>query len=280
MVESPRIRRWVLATRYVLLTVIAAIMVYPFAYMISTSLKTRSLALGSPLDIFPTEPTLQNYIDVFRVADLGRYIANSAFVSVTSTVLIVFLASLMAFAFSRLKFPGRRVLFIALVVGLALPTMMLIIPQFILARDLGLLNSTAGLIPFYVGTALAFHTFLLTGFFSTVPRELEEAMIVDGAGLWRRYWNLIVPLSRPAIATCIIFAFLGTWDEFAWALTTLNDESQRTLPVAIALFRGQYSTDWGLVFAASVIAVLPVIVVYIIFQRQFVAGLTTGGLKQ
>lgn len=255
-------------------------MVYPFAYMISTSLKTRSLALGSPLDIVPTEPTLQNYVDVFRLADLGRYIANSAFVSVTSTLLIVFLASLMAFAFSRLRFPGRRLLFISLVIGLALPTMMLIIPQFILARDLGLLNSTAGLIPFYVGTALAFHTFLLTGFFSTVPRELEEAMIVDGAGLWRRYWNLIVPLSRPAIATCIIFAFLGTWDEFAWALTTLNDESQRTLPVAIALFRGQYSTDWGMVFAASIIAVLPVIVVYIIFQRQFVAGLTTGGLKQ
>ncbi|UYN83584.1 MAG: carbohydrate ABC transporter permease [Microcella sp.] len=280
MVESPQIRRWVLATRYILLTVIAAIMVYPFAYMISTSLKTRSLALGSPLDIIPTEPTLQNYVDVFRLADLGRYIANSAFVSVTSTLLIVFLASLMAFAFSRLRFPGRRLLFISLVIGLALPTMMLIIPQFILARDLGLLNSTAGLIPFYVGTALAFHTFLLTGFFSTVPRELEEAMIVDGAGLWRRYWNLIVPLSRPAIATCIIFAFLGTWDEFAWALTTLNDESQRTLPVAIALFRGQYSTDWGMVFAASIIAVLPVIVVYIIFQRQFVAGLTTGGLKQ
>lgn len=280
MVESPRVRRWLLATRYVLLTIIAAIMVYPFAYMISTSLKTRSLALGSPLDIIPAEPTLQNYVDVFQVADLGRYIANSAFVSVSSTVLIVFLASLMAFAFSRLQFPGRRVLFVSLVVGLALPTMMLIIPQFILARDLGLLNSTAGLIPFYVGTALAFHTFLLTGFFSTVPRELEEAMIVDGASLWRRYWNLIVPLSRPAIATCIIFAFLGTWDEFAWALTTLNDESQRTLPVAIALFRGQYSTDWGMVFAASIIAVLPVIVVYIIFQRQFVAGLTTGGLKQ
>ncbi len=280
MVESARTVRRILILRLVLLSVISAIMVYPFAYMVATSFKTKALSLGSPLELIPSEPTIQNYIDVFRIADVGRYIANSAFVAVSSTLLIVFLASLMAFAFSRLRFPGRRVMFVVLVVGLALPTMMLIIPQFILARDLGLLNSTAGLIPFYVGTALAFHTFLLTGFFRTVPKELEEAMIIDGAGLWRRYWNLIMPLSRPALATSVIFAFLGAWDEFAWALTTLNDESQRTLPVAIALFRGQYSTDWGLVFAASVLALVPVITVYVIFQRQFVAGLTSGGLKQ
>ena len=185
----------------------------------------------------------------------------------------------MAYAFSRLTFPGKRVLLTAIVIGLAIPTMMLIIPQFLLARDLHLLNSLQGLVPFYVGTALGFNTFLLTGFFETIPRELDEAMIVDGAGPWRRYWSLAIPLSRPALATTVIFAFLGTWDEFAWALTVLNDTDVRTLPVAIALFQGQHSTSWGLVFAASMIAILPVLVVYVVFQRFFVAGLTSGAVK-
>jgi len=164
-------------------------------------------------------------------------------------------------------------------VGLTIPTMMLIIPQFLLARDLHLLNSLPGLVPFYVGTALAFNTFLLAGFFEQIPYELDEAMAIDGAGPWRRFWNLAMPLSKPAIGTCIIFAFLGTWDEFAWALTVLNDVDKRTLPIAIALFQGQHSTSWGLVFAASLIAVVPVLVIYIVFQRNFVAGLTAGALK-
>jgi multiple sugar transport system permease protein len=157
--------------------------------------------------------------------------------------------------------------------------MMLIIPQFLLARDLHLLNSLPGLVPFYVGTAVAFNTFLLSGFFESLPAELDEAMIIDGAGAWRRFWNLALPLSKPALATCAIFAFLGSWDEFVWALTVINDPDQRTLPIAIALFQGQHSTSWGLVFAASIIAIVPVLAIYVAFQRYFVAGITSGALK-
>ena len=267
------------ALRYLVLGVAAAVLIYPFLYMLSTSFKPRSLVLDAPLDLIPSTPTLDNYAKALGTDNFGHYFVNSAMVAVASTVLIVLLSSMMAYAFSRLTFPGKRVLVTAVVVGLAIPTMMLIIPQFLLARDLHLLNSLQGLVPFYVGTAIGFNTFLLTGFFETIPRELDEAMIVDGAGPWRRYWSLVIPLSRPALATTVIFAFLGTWDEFAWALTVLNDTDVRTLPIAIALFQGQHATSWGLVFAASMIAILPVLVVYVVFQRFFVAGLTSGAVK-
>lgn len=267
------------AIRYVLLVVIGGVMIYPFLYMLSTSFKSRSLVLDEPLKLIPADPTFANYVTALSANHFGRYFLNSALVAIVSTALIVLVSSMMAYAFTRFDFPGKRALFIAIIVGLTIPTMMLIIPQFLLARDLHLLNSLQGLVPFYVGTALGFNTFLLTGFFETIPRELDEAMLVDGASAWRRYWNLVLPLSRPALATCAIFAFLGTWDEYAWALTTLNDTEVRTLPIAIALFQGQHSTSWGLVFAASMIAIVPVLVVYIVFQRHFVAGLAAGAVK-
>ena len=188
-------------------------------------------------------------------------------------------AAMMAYGFARFDFPGRRALFAAVVVGLTLPTMLLIIPQFLLARDLQMLDKLYGLVPFYVGTQLAFSTFLLRAFFERLPAELDEAMTIDGAGAWRRFWSLALPLSRPALATCAIFTFLGSWDEFIWALTVINDVANRTLPIGIALFRGQHSTSWGLIFAASIIAIVPVIAVYLTFQRHIVSGLTNGALR-
>jgi multiple sugar transport system permease protein len=155
----------------------------------------------------------------------------------------------------------------------------LIIPQFLLAKNLGMLDSLTGLVFFYTGGTVALNTFLLRSFFQDIPRELEEAMVVDGAGPWTRYRKLILPLSRPALATVAIFSFLASWDEFVWALTVINDPDKRTLPIAIALFQGQHSTSWGLVFAASVIAVVPVIAIFVAFQRQFVSGLASGALK-
>lgn len=279
MVTSPLRRRLGYAVRYLFLGIATVLLVYPFIYMISTSFKPRSLVLSDPLQVIPTNPTLENYAAVLGLDSFLRYFLNSAAVAIVSTILIVALSSMMAYAFSRLQFPGKRILFGAILVGLTIPTMMLIIPQFLLARDLHLLNSLPGLVPFYVGTALGFNTFLLSGFFESIPRELDEAMLIDGAGPWRRYWNLAIPLSKPALATCVIFAFLGTWDEFAWALTVLNDVDVRTLPIAIALFQGQHSTSWGLVFAASLLAIIPVLIVYIVFQRFFVAGLTSGAIK-
>ncbi|MGH3050257.1 MAG: carbohydrate ABC transporter permease, partial [Gaiellaceae bacterium] len=166
-----------------------------------------------------------------------------------------------------------------LLLGLMVPTMILLIPQFLLARQLGALNSLWGLVFFYTGGNLALNTFLLRSFFGDIPPELEEAMIVDGASPWSRYLRLILPLSRPALATVAIFTFLASWDEYVWALTVINDPGRRTLPIAIALFQGQHSTSWGLVFAASAIAIAPVLALFALFQRQFISNLVTGAVK-
>ncbi|HEY1369967.1 MAG TPA: carbohydrate ABC transporter permease [Gaiellaceae bacterium] len=265
--------------RLVLLTAGAIVMVAPFAYMLATSFKQHAFVFEVPPQFIPKHPTVSNYTDAWSSNSFDRYFLNSVVVAGLTTVLSVLLASMMAYAFARFRFPGRRLLFGLLLVGLMVPTMMLIIPQFLLARRLGLLDSLAGLVVFYVGGTLALNTFLLRGFFESIPRELEEAMLVDGANAWTRYRKLIMPLSRPALATVAIFSFLASWDEFVWALTIINDPSKRTLPIAIALFQGEHQTSWGLVFAASVIAVAPVIAVFLAAQRQFVSGIATGAVK-
>lgn len=271
--------RVVLTSRLALLSFGALVMMLPFAYMVSTSLKPDRLVLEVPPRFLPSHVTVANYTGAWASNEFGRYFFNSIVVAVATTLVTVLLASMMAFAFARFEFPGRRVLFGMLLIGLMVPTIMLLIPQFVLAKRLMLLDSLWGLIVFYAGANIALMTFLLRSFFQDIPHELEEAMVVDGAGPWTRYWRLIMPLSRPALATVGIFTFLASWDEFTWALTIIADPSKRTLPIAIALFQGQHATSWGLVFAASVIAVLPVIGIFVIFQRQFVSGLATGGLK-
>jgi len=272
-------RQRVVALRLVLLTAGAVVMVLPFAWMLSTSFKPDSLVLQVPPQLLPHHATTANYTGAWTSNEFGRYFLNSVIVAVLTTVSAVFLSAMMAYAFARFVFPGRTLLFGLLLIGLMVPTMMLLIPQFLLAKNLLLLNSIWGLVVFYTGGNLALNTFLLRSFFADIPHELEEAMVVDGAGPWKRFWRLILPLSRPALATVAIFTFLGSWDEFVWALTIINDPSKRTLPIAIALFQGQHATSWGLVFAASAIAVAPVILVFAVFQRQFVSGLATGAVK-
>ena len=265
--------------RYLTLTVGAVIMVLPFIYMLSTSFKSQTYVLTIPPQFIPHPATIANYHDAWTTDNFARYFLNSVVVAVISTVLSLLLSSMMAYAFSRFRFPGREILFKLVLLGLMIPPIMLIIPQFILAKYFGLIDSLAGLIVFYVGFSLSLNTFLLRGFFQAVPIELEQAMEVDGAGAWTRYWRLILPLARPALATATIFTFLGSWDEFTWALTIINSPEKRTLPLAIALFQGENSTLWGLVFAASIIAIVPVIVVFLLFQRHFVQGLTSGAVK-
>jgi multiple sugar transport system permease protein len=280
MVEgSPLRTRAAVASRLVLLSAGAVVMIVPFVYMLSTSLKPDRLVLEVPPRLWPSHPTTANYTGAWTSNDFGRYFFNSVLVAIATTILTVLLASMMAFAFARFEFPGKSVLFALMLLGLMVPTIMLLIPQFLLAKKLMLLNTLWGLIVFYAGGNLALNTFLLRSFFQDVPKELEEAMVVDGAGPWTRYRRLILPLSRPALATVAIFTFLASWDEFTWALTTISDPDRRTLPIAIALFQGQHATSWGLVFAASVIAVLPVILIFVVFQRQFVSGLTAGAVK-
>lgn len=265
--------------RYLLLTAGAAIMILPFLYMLSTSFKGQQYVLTTPPQWIPHPATTSNYTDALRSDHFAQYFLNSVIVAIATTVLSLLLSSMMAYAFARFEFPGRELLFRILLLGLMIPAMMLIIPQFVLAKYLGLLNSLDGLVIFYVAASLSLNTFLLRGFFEAIPVELEQAMEIDGAGSVHRYWRLILPLARPALATATIFTFLASWDEYPWALTIISTPSRQTLPLGIALFQGQNSTLWGLVFAASVVAVVPVIVVFLVFQRYFVQGLTAGAVK-
>lgn len=265
--------------RYVVLILGALVMVTPFVYMLSTSFQPQAYVLSLPPQLIPNPATIDNYARALTTEDFALYFVNSFIVTAISTFFSVLISSMMAFAFARFRFRFKETIFRVLLAGLTIPAIMLLIPQFVLAKNLGLLDSLGGLIVFYVAGSLSFNTFLLRGFLASMPGELDQAMQVDGASAWTRYSRLALPLARPALATATIFTFLNGWDEYPIALTLINDPGSRTLPLAIATFQGQNATQWGLVFAASLIAVVPVIIVFLIFQRQFVQGLTAGAVK-
>jgi ABC-type glycerol-3-phosphate transport system permease component len=265
--------------RYVALIVGAFVMVTPFIYMVSTSFQPQAYVLTIPPQFIPSPATTSNYTQALGTENFALYFLNSLIVAVISTVGSVLLSSMMAYAFARFNFRFKELIFRVLLAGLAIPAVMLLIPQYILAKNLGLLDSLGGLIFFYIAGSLSINTFLLRGFIASTPGELDQAMQVDGANPWTRYWRLALPLAKPAIATAVIFTFLNGWDEYPIALTMLSNSDHFTLPLAIADYQGANSTQWGLVFAASLIAIIPVIIVFLVFQRYFVQGLTSGAVK-
>ncbi|HEY5572529.1 MAG TPA: carbohydrate ABC transporter permease [Anaerolineales bacterium] len=264
---------------YALLLGGVVVMTIPFWYMFITSLKPQSYIFEFPPRLWPREVTLQNYTAALGKDRFGLYFLNSLFVAVSSTSLTVLISSLLAYGFARLRFPGREVLFYIILSGMMIPPVMLIIPQFIVSKRLDLLDSFLGLILVYVTMNLSLNTFLLRGFFEDIPRDLEEAALIDGASQWATFWRIVMPLSRAGLAVVTIFTFLYSWDEFPWAHVAIKETSKRTLPIAIALFQSQHLTEWGQVFAASIIALLPVVIVFSIFQRYFIRGIATTGLK-
>lgn len=262
---------------YLALIAGAGIMLLPFAYTLSTALKPNAFVFEP--NFIPKNPTLQNFSDAWTSNNFQLYFLNSLKVATISTMLTVIIATTQAYAFARLNFPGKNLVFNLYLLTMMIPSMLFIIPQFLQARSLGLLNTHLGLIVIYVVGTIPFQTFLLRGFFETIPRALEEAAFVDGANRLTAFVRIVLPLAGPAVGTSAIFAFLGNWDEFTWALTIINDTSLRTLPIAIRLFQGQHASQWGLVFAASLIAIVPVIIVFVIFQGAFVKGVAAGGVK-
>lgn len=264
---------------YTLLALGVLVVAVPFLYMVTSSLKPQSMVMEMPPRIIPAEITLDNYSEALATDNFGVYFLNSLFVAVTTTGITVVLSAMLAYAFARMHFRGKRVLFGALLLGLMIPPVMLIIPQFLVIKDLRLYNSLASLIVVYVAMNLSMQTFMLTGFFKTIPQDLIDAALIDGAGQWRIFWRLILPLSKAGLAVVIIFTFLYSWDEFPWAHVAIKEASRRTLPIAIALFQNQHLTEWGQVFAASIVALIPIVTVYVLFQRYFVAGIATTGMK-
>lgn len=279
MVVGARERRLAKALTYGALLAGLVFVAIPFVFMVSTSLKPQAYTFEYPPRIIPHEVTLSNYVNALGKDRFGLYFLNSLFVAAITTGLTVFLSSLLAYAFARLRFPAKGPLFYILLLGMMIPPVMLIIPQFLVAKELDLLNNLWGLIVVYVAMNLSMQTFLLRGFFEDIPRDLEEAVLIDGGSRWTIFWRIVLPLSRPGLAVVAIFTFLYSWDEFPWAHVAIKETTKRTLPIAIALFQNQHLTQWGQVFAASTVALIPVIIIFALFQRQFIRGVATSGLK-
>ncbi|MGV8049985.1 MAG: carbohydrate ABC transporter permease [Anaerolineaceae bacterium] len=263
----------------ILLSIGAVISIVPFIYMISTALKGPVYVFEIPPRIIPEHPTLQNFISAWTSNQFGLYFLNSVAVTLISVAGIVLLAAMMAYAFARFDFFGKKFLYGLVIFFMTMPAMSLIVPQFILATEFKVTDSIVGLVALYIAQNIPFAVFLLRGFLEEVPKEIEEAARIDGASAWSTFWQITLPLCKPALATSAIIAFLGAWDEFTWASTIINTPSKRTLPVAIATFQGVHTTNWGLVFAASLIAIVPVLIIFIALQKYFIKGMTAGAVK-
>lgn len=277
-----RKNRWRLALRYILLLLGGAVSVMPMIYMLSTSLRPNGALYEFPPHFFPklSEITLENYRYIFAQEKFYLNFINSVIVAVITIVLAAIIASALAYCLARFEFPGKKLLF-ALVIGMMIiPGTTLIIPQFQLASFFGITNSLAGLIPFYVAWVIPFSTFMIKSYIESIPREFDEAAYADGGSVFTVFFRIILPLASPAIASVSIFNFLTAWEEFTWAMTVINDNAKRTLPIAISGFFGQHQfTQWGYVFAMSVASLVPVLIVFILCQKYFVSGLQAGGLK-
>ncbi len=276
---SRRQQRLFNLTILVVLCVGVVFAITPMLYMTATAFKANSYVMEFPPRLIPSNPTLENFQIAFASRNFGQAFLNSAFVAAATTAVVTALTTLMAYAFARFEFRGKDAFFYSMLGMMMVPGVVLLIPQFIEARNLGLINSLPGLVLVYAAGPLAFNTFLLRGFFENLPRELEESAVIDGASAFTIFWRVMLPLAAPAVSTVAVFAFLGAWDEYVLALNFLTDQSKRTLPIAIANFRGVQTTNWGLVFAGSLTAVIPTVLLFIFFQRYFIQGLTSGAVK-
>lgn len=270
--------RWVVTLLvYLLLAAVFVVCIFPLVWLVLTSFKEQFSVFIGPL--WPEKFILDNYRRIWVSLDLARHFYNTLLVT-TLTVLGVTLFSAMAgYAFSKLEFPGRELIFLVFIASLTIPAQVTLIPLFILLRDMSLLNTHAGLIASYIGMGLAFSIFLLRAFFHTLPSELIDAGRIDGASELRIFSHIMLPLAKPGLATVVIFQSVGTWNEFMYAATFLHEMKLRTLQPALHTLIGRYSTDWGALCAGMVIALLPIIITFLILQRQFIQGLTAGAIK-
>lgn len=278
-VATPRRRAITLGdfATYAVLGAGAVIMLLPFAWMVSTSLKTAGSTFVTPPELVPSPPTLENYAKVFDSAPVGMFLFNSIVVSVTSTVLMVLFCAMSGYAFARIQFRGREVLFYAYLATLMIPQQVTLTPLFIIMNLLGWTNTYQALIlPSSFG---AFGTFLLRQFFLRLPREIEEAAFMDGAGYVRIFFTIAIHLARPALATLAVFAFMASWNSFLWPLIITSDQSMMTLPLGLSFLQGRWSTDWNVLMAGTVIGTLPIIALYVFAQKYIIRSFAHTGIK-
>ena len=271
--------RWRNLALHTFLILGSVLMLLPFIWMVSTSLKPGADVFREyPPRLIPTTVQWSNYKVALTSMPFDRFYLNSFFVAISVTVLQLFTSSLAAFAFARLKFWGRDILFFSYLIALMIPFPVLLVPNFIIVRNLGWYDTYAALI--VPVSFSAFSTFLLRQYYRGIPMELDEAARIDGASSFRVWWQIIFPNSLPALAALAIFIFLGNWNEFLWPLVVTNSEAMRTVPVGLNSFKGQYTVKWEMLMAAAVVGMLPILIVYMLAQNWVIKGMSvTGGLK-
>lgn len=250
----------------------------PLWWMLVASLLPAGEATRLPPRLWPWPATLEHYATLFTRLELGRVTANSLGIAAAVTAVSVLFNSMAGYAFAHLPFPGRERLFRLLVAAMVIPGQVSMLPLFLLLKQLGLINTYFGvMVP---GLASIFGIFLVRQYASSVPRALLDAARIDGAGEWRIYWSIVLPVCRPVLVTLAIFTFLGTWSDFLWPLIVLTDDQMYTLPVALANLFGEHVQDTELVMAGAVVTVLPVVALFLALQRYYIAGIVQGALKE
>jgi multiple sugar transport system permease protein len=250
---------------------------FPFVWMVLTSLKDMGDLFVLPIKWIPSPPKWDNYAEIWEVLPFFRYTINSVVVSAVTVAAQLFFSSLAAYAFSRLKFPGREGIFLGYLAMLMIPVHVTIIPLFILFRTLGLVDTLPGI--FIPQLFSVFGVFLLRQFFLTIPKSLDDSATIDGCGPFGIYWRIIVPLAKPGMATLAIFSFMYSWNNFLWPLIIINSELKKTLPIGLSSFAGFQLVNWPLLMTGSVIAVVPIVLTFVFAQNYFINGIVMSGLK-
>lgn len=262
---------------YLLLIVMAALMLVPFLWMLSASFKMNKDVFAFPIEWIPSNPRVRNYVDIWTKIPLLTFIFNTAKLTIIVTLLQLFTSSFAAYAFAKLNFKGKKTLFLGYIATIAVPWQAYMVPQFMMMRSWGLNNTHLAIICLQAFSA--FGVFLMKQFYEGVPTELCEAARIDGLSEYGIWWRIMLPLSKPALSTLTIFTFVATWNDFLGPLIYLTKTELKTIQIGLRMFISQYSAEYGLIMAASVIALIPVLIVFLALQKYFVQGVATAGLK-
>ena len=263
----------------ILLIVVALIWFLPFVLLVNTGIRTTQDFQQGGAVSFPTEFTPQNFIDAWVTGDFSTTYLNSIMLAVVKVPLGVFVSALMAFALARLKVRFRGVVLFAVFLGLTVPIYIALVPLFATVRDMGLIDSIWGLLGPYLAFGIPFEVLVLYSFFRQLPTEIFEAARVDGAGSWRVFFQIVLPLSLPVLVTVFILDVVATWNELLMALTIISSDESKTLPLGMLNFSGQFTTNYNGLAAAILIGILPILIAYVLLQRYIVSGLTAGAVK-
>lgn len=256
-----------------------AFVVFPLIFMVSTSFKPPEEQLLAPPTILPVNPTLDNYRSALGQETFFRYLANSIMVTVATTILSISIGAFATFGFTRLRFSGRRTLLVLVVLGQLVPLAAIAVPLYQMANGLGLIDYLPALVLAYLAMSLPVTVWMLRSYMRNIPRELEEAAIVDGCTELGAFWRIVLPLSAPGIAATASYVFFLVWQEFLFVLIFTTRPENRTLPVGILDFVGQFETNWGNLMAASMLMAIPAMLAFVFIQRRLIAGLTEGSVK-